>query len=205
MLCQISGMPDHAYTRSLHELSRLVHTKMMKNKKILLRNLTLASVLFTQACTSTEVITANSAPAVQSSERVPDELLMDIGILPINPNLEVADEENLKNMVIPDVRKAESRFIAYQLKDTLELTGNWGAVRVIPEPSEAVDLQLSGKILVSDGEQLKVRMQATDSAGNVWLAKVYKDIASKFSYRAPKEDPFQDLYNDIANEIGRHH
>ena len=74
-------------------------------------------------------------------------------------------------------------------------------MRVIPEHSEAVDLQLSGEILVSDGEQLKVSMRATDSTGNVWLNKVYKDTASKFSYRSPKEDPFQDLYNDIANDL----
>ena len=158
-------------------------------------------MLFTQACTSTEIVTANSTPAIQSAEQVPYELLLDIGILPLDPNLEEINEDDSKSMVIPDVRKAESRFIAYQLKDTLELTGNWGAVRVIPEPSEAVDLQLHGEILVSDGEQLKVRMGATDSAGNVWLNKEYKDVASKFSYRSPKEDPFQDLYNDIANDL----
>ncbi|MCZ6502267.1 MAG: hypothetical protein O6945_07120 [Gammaproteobacteria bacterium] len=171
----------------------------MKNP--FLKCLILTSILFTQACTSTEIITANSTPAIQSVEQVPDELLLDIGILPLNPNLEEIDEDDSKSMVVPDVRKAESRFIAYQLKDTLELTGNWGAVRVIPEPSEAVDLQLSGEILVSDAELLKVRMHATDSAGNVWLNKEYKDTASKFSYRAPKEDPFQDLYNDIANDL----
>ena len=163
--------------------------------------LILILVLFTQACTSTEIVTANSTPAIQSAEQIPYELLMDIGILPLDPNLANIDESDTKELIVPEVRKAESRFIAYQLKDTLELTGNWGAVRVIPEPSEAVDLQLSGEILVSDGEQLKVRMRATDSAGNVWLKKEYKDTASKFSYRSPKEDPFQDLYNDIANDL----
>ena len=114
----------------------------MKNP--LLKSLVLTSILFTQACTSTEVVTANSTPAIQSAEQVPYELLLGIGILPLDPNLEEIDEDDSKSMVVPDVRKAESRFIAYQLKDTLELTGNWGAVRVIPEPSEAVDLQLYG-------------------------------------------------------------
>ena len=170
-------------------------------KKPLFKSLILIPILFSQACVSTEIITANSTPAIQSAEQIPFELLIDIGILPLNPNLEKVDENDSTNLVVADVRKAESRFIAYQLKDTLELTGNWGAVRVIPEHSEAVDLQLSGEILVSDGEQLKVSMRATDSTGNVWLNKVYKDVASKFSYRSPKEDPFQDLYNDIANDL----
>ena len=174
---------------------------MNNMKKPLLKSLILIPILFSQACVSTEIVTANSTPAIQSAEQIPFELLIDIGILPLNPSLEKVDENDSKSLVVADVRKAESRFIAYQLKDTLELTGNWGAVRVIPEHSEAVDLQLSGEILVSDGEQLKVSMRATDSTGNVWLNKVYKDTASKFSYRSPKEDPFQDLYNDIANDL----
>ena len=174
---------------------------MNNMKKPLFKSLILIPILFSQACVSTEIVTANSTPAIQSAEQIPFELLIDIGILPLNPNLEKVDENDSKSLVVADVRKAESRFIAYQLKDTLELTGNWGAVRVIPEHSEAVDLQLSGEILVSDGEQLKVTMRATDSTGNVWLNRVYKDAASKFSYRSPKEDPFQDLYNDIANDL----
>lgn len=174
---------------------------MNNMKKPLFKSLILVPILFSQACVSTEIVTANSTPAIQSAEQIPFELLIDIGILPLNPNLEKVDENDSKSLVVADVRKAESRFIAYQLKDTLELTGNWGAVRVIPEHSEAVDLQLSGEILVSDGEQLKVSMRAADSKGNVWLNKVYKDVASKFSYRSPKEDPFQDLYNDIANDL----
>lgn len=160
-----------------------------------------ALVLLTQACITTEVVTANSKPAVQSTEQIPFELLMDVGILPFDPNLPEEKEDESKNVVVADVRNAESRFLAYHLKDTLELTGNWGAVRVIPERSDAVDIQLSGRILVSDGEQLKVRIQALDSTGHVWLKKDYKDIASKYSYKTPKEDPFQDLYNDIANDL----
>ena len=174
---------------------------MKKLNTTLAKYLILASILFIQACTSTEVVTANSTPAIQSMEQIPDELLMDIGISPLDPNLEKTEEANAKKMIVPDVRNAESRFIAYQLKDTLELTGNWGAVRVIPDPSDAVDLKLQGKILISDGDQLKLRMQAVDSAGNVWLKKEYGDTASKFSYRSPKEDPFQDLYNEIANDL----
>ncbi len=176
---------------------------MMKRSLLLTRILTLGTVIFAQSCTSTEIVTANSTPAIQSTVQTPQELLLDIGILPLDPNIPKQSETETENRIIPDVRKAESRFIAWHLKDTLELTGNWGAVRVIPEPSEVVDIQIKGRILVSDGEQLKVRMRATDSTGRVWLDKVYRDTASKFSYRAPKEDPFQDLYNDIANDLLR--
>ena len=104
-------------------------------------------------------------------------------------------------MIIPDVRRAESPYIAFHLKDTLELTGHWGAVRVTPNQSDAVDITVSGRILQSDGELLKVRFKVVDSKGDVWIEKTYQDQASKFSYRGPKEDPFQDLYNDFANDF----
>ncbi len=173
----------------------------MKNS--IIKYLALSLILLTQACTSTEIVTANSTPAIQSAEQIPDDLLIDIGILPLEPNIPELEEDEKKNSIVPDVRNAESRFLAYHLKDTLELTGNWGAVRVTPEASEAVDLQLVGKILLSNGEQLKIRIRATDSAGNVWINKEYRDLASKFSYELPREDPFQDLYNDIADDLLR--
>lgn len=180
-------------------MSHPARMKTMKNS--IIKYLAMALILLSQACTSTEVVTANSTPAIQSTEQIPEELLMDIGILPLAPNIPELDEDEKKNSVVPDVRNAESRFMAYHLKDTLELTGNWGAVRVTPEPSQAVDLQLEGKILLSDGEQLKIRIRASDSVGNVWINKEYRDLASKFSYELPNEDPFQDLYNDIADDL----
>jgi hypothetical protein len=172
---------------------------IIRNSKV--KYLILVFLTALQACTTTEIVTANSKPAIQSTEQTPYELLIDIGILPMNPNIPELSENESKNKVVPDVRNAESRYLAYLLKDTLELTGNWGAVRVIPEPSQAVDLQISGTIIASDGEQLRVNVIAVDSAGNVWLSKNYKDLASKFSYKLPKEDPFQDLYNDIADDL----
>jgi len=153
------------------------------------------------ACTSTQIIKANSTPAKQSTEQIPPELLLDIGIMPLDPGIPSSDEAIEKNMIVPDVRRAESQFIAYHLKDTLELTGNWGAVRVIPEPSEAVDLTITGKILLSDGERLQAKIKATDSRGRTWINDTYEDVASKYSYDRVNEDPFQDFYNDIANDL----
>ena len=152
-------------------------------------------------CTSTQVVTANSTPAIQSNEVVPYGQLMDIGIVPLDPNIPDDLAEIEKKLIVPDVRRAESSYIAFHLKDTLELTGNWGAVRVTPEPSEAVDLHIEGRILESDGEQVKLLVKVSDSSGRTWYERTYQDTASRFSYETPKEDPFQDLYNDIANDL----
>lgn len=153
-------------------------------------------------CSSTQVITANSAPAVQVQESIPDALLVDIAIQPFDPNIPSPDSGSDDRLTVSaDVRRAESRYIAAHLKDTLEQTGNWGTVRVIPTTSKASQLNLTGKILVSDGEILKVAITARDAKGRSWLNKIYDDTASRYGYQSIREDPFQDLYNNIANDL----
>lgn len=154
------------------------------------------------ACTTTQFIEANSTPVKQSSRRIPDRLLLNVGVLPFDPNIPGSEAEQQRKLINPYVRRAEAQYIAYHLKSTLELTGDWGAVRVIPESTNAVDLTIHGKILVSDGELLKAHIKAVDSQGRVWIDKDYHDSASKFSYQNNTgEDPFQDFYNRIANDL----
>lgn len=174
---------------------------MTKELKFLNGMALLLSTFLSVSCSSTEVIKANSTPTQVASIQLPPHLYMDIGILPLDPGIPSTEEAIKKKLIVPDVRRAESQFIAFHLKDTLEATGNWGAVRVTPRESEAVDLTLSGKILQSDGELLEIKFSAIDSKGSVWLEKVYRDQASKFNYGETQEDPFQDLYNDFANEL----
>ena len=161
----------------------------------------LMAVIAIPACSSTEIVRANSTPPMIAQTQPPLDLYMDIGIMPLEPGIPEGEEALENSLIIPDVRRAEARYIAYQLKDTLELTGNWGAVRVIPQFTEAVDILITGKILDSNGEELKLQVTVADSTGQVWLSRTFTDTASKYSYEAPKEDPFQDIYNDVANAI----
>ena len=159
-------------------------------------------LLLLSSCTSTEVINANAAPAYHSESEIAENLLLDVGVSPLDPNIPDSEKQIEKKNIVPDVRRAESIFIAYHLKDTLELTGNWGAVRVVPKDSSVVDIKIKGRIINSDGEMLKAKITATDSTGRVWLNKEYSDSASKLTYKNRlKEDPFQDFYNNIANDL----
>ena len=153
-------------------------------------------------CSTTEYVQANVTPAKQAQYELPVNMYMDIGIIPFDPNIPTSEKELEKQLIIPDVRRAETQFMAYHLKDTMEQTGNWGAVRVTPTPSEAVDLHITGRIENSDGELLVVTVSVIDASGKTWMSKEYKDQASRFSYEKDvRDDPFQDLYNEIANDI----
>ena len=61
------------------------------------------------ACSSTEVVRANSTPPMIAKSQQPIDLYMDIGIMPLEPGIP-EDEEALENsLIIPDVRRAEAR------------------------------------------------------------------------------------------------
>ena len=153
-------------------------------------------------CATTQVITANSKPPVQLQSVISDAARVDVMILPFAPNLASLPESDDDDIpVSAEVRRAESRYLAFHLKDTLERTGNWGIVRVVPSAARHHPLLVSGKILASDGERLAVLVTATDASGRVWLTRTYDDNASKYAYQSIKEDPFQDLYNNIANDL----
>jgi len=173
----------------------------MKNQFSIAISLLMLSISILSGCATTQVVIDNSRPATQAAEPIPFDERLDIGVLAVDSNIPADLAKIERELIVPEVRRAESSYISYQLKNTLEYTGNWGAVRVTPESSKSVDLELQGKILKSDGEKLKVLMRVTDAMGKVWFERTYEDTASRFSYKKPKEDPFQDLYNDIANDL----
>lgn len=155
-------------------------------------------------CVSTTVVDVTTKPAIKAVEQIPEEQLMDIGITLFDPNVPSDAEKAKKEFIKQEVRNAEAAFIPYMLRKTLEDTENWGAVRIIPRPTEAVDLVVGGMILQSNGEVLKLHVKAKDTTGRVWLDKKYTDVASGMSYQEEvtgDEEPFQDLYNNVANDL----
>lgn len=157
------------------------------------------------SCATTEIVTTTSEPAMVAQVPIEDALRLDVMILPFDPNLERIEAIESDIPVSAEVRRAESRYQAYHLKETLEQTGNWGVVRVIPSPTNFQPLLVQAKILASDGENLRLFVKATDAAGSVWINKEYSDSASKYAYQSVREDPFQDIYNQVANDLLKAH
>ena len=131
---------------------------------------------------------------------IPFEELLDIGIMLFDPN--VPEKEN--PMIFPEIRKAEARYMPYHLKKTLESTGHWGGVWVLPERSKAIDLIVVGRIEKSDGLDVELKIGVWDIVGTQWVNKTYKSNIAKSSYskrRDITEDPYQNIFNKIANDL----
>ncbi|NRA84956.1 MAG: hypothetical protein HRU22_14655, partial [Gammaproteobacteria bacterium] len=105
----------------------------------------------------------------------------------------------------PEIRIAESSYFPYLLMETIASSSAWGAVRVVPQQYESVDVLVDGKIIVSDGEALIISISVTDALGNHWFTKQYSHVASRYSYQGRRQrldsEPFQTIYNQIAKDL----
>ena len=174
----------------------MLHLLNMKPAFSLLTLLLLATV----SCTSSKTIQYENVPIQRAQIELTEEQLLDVGILIFDPNLPEEDQE----FIFPEIRKAEARYIPYHLKTTLEDTGFWGGVWVLPEKSEAMDLIVGGRIEVSNGLKVAVRIGVWDITGREWMNKVYETTVSRSAYsqqRDYSQDPYQSFYNKIANDL----
>lgn len=137
---------------------------------------------------------------------LPESDLLDVGIETFDPGVEGAEVDEEEG-ISPEIRKSEARYIPVHLKNTMQRTGHWGAVRVIPTRTEATDVLVTGKILKSDGETFELAVDAYDATGRHWFSHVYESEKESDEYarhRRGEDDPFQDLYNAIANDLAKH-
>ena len=132
----------------------------------------------TISCTHSKTITYENIPLQRAQIELTEEQLLDVGILIFDPNI----PEKEQQLIFPEIRKAEARYIPYHLKTTLENTGFWGGVWVIPERSEAMDLIVGGRIEVSNGLKVAVRIGVWDVTGKEWFNKVYETTVAKSAY-----------------------
>ena len=162
-----------------------------------------AFIFMLNGCATYNAHEVGPTSILQAQEEIPEEELLDVGIA-VFESQELTEEKAKEEGTHPDIRKAERHFIPYHLKNTLQQTSHWGAVRVMPVETPDVDLLLRGEILESNGEHLILSVEVIDAAGRIWFKKAYEEKAKQSFYKdnVPGEkDAFQDLYNAIANDM----
>lgn len=165
----------------------------------------LALVLASTGCVVSETRPVEYTPAKTAQVEVPVEQRLAITIVELDPGLPESEEAAEEKIGVPaDVRRAESRYIAFHMKETLEQTAQWGPVRVVPADRNGSELTMTGEILHSDGEKLALDIRVTDASGRVWLDRKFESRADSGTYsdgEVMNRDPFQNVYNDVANAL----
>jgi hypothetical protein len=161
-------------------------------------------------CSSTEVLVAHSVSLVSPSEPIPEERLLDVGVVVFDAGVPEGEidkdllEELIRDGTFVQIRRTEALYMAVLLRDTLQKSEQWGAVWVTPEETRAADLNVKGKILHSDGDVVELHVDAVDATGRVWLNKDYDMATAAGAFnrqRYPDLDPYQDVFNSIANDL----
>lgn len=155
------------------------------------------------ACSTTSVKSTEFVPIVQGEVPMDEDLLMDVGVRVFDPGVDEIDEDDL-DRTNTEIRRAESRYAPYLMAETLQRSGNWGVVRVLPAKHTTMDVYIDGQILLSNGEGMIIHVTVTDSTGAVWYSREYEEHISQYNYdqtQRQSHDPFQVIYNNIANDL----
>ena len=168
-----------------------------------------AATLVATGCVVKETRPLPLLQATQATTEIPAAQLLDVGVHIFNPGIpkEVEEDPDLadKTRIYPEIRRAEARYFAMELRDTLEGTGHWGTARVVPESVKSFDLTVDGRIIESSGVRLRVAVTVTDATGRVWIdGKEYEGRADTRAYKDGYDagrDPFENVYVAIADDL----
>jgi hypothetical protein len=142
--------------------------------------------------------------AEKATTEVAEDELLDVGVRLFDPNVPQEAAEQEKKRVFPEVRNAESRYVPVLIRDTLEATGQWGQVRVLPRDGTGMEVFVDGRILASDGRRIALDIVVTDAAGRTWFSRTYEGEADTRAYKdvvSKPRDPFENVYNTFANDL----
>jgi len=115
--------------------------------------------------------------------------------------------------VWPELRRAESMYMAVQLRDVLAKSGTYGAVRITPDLTSSSDLYIKSKIVKSNGEDVAIQVKVIDSTGKTWISKKYSHRVKPITFNNPRNkdskgalklDPYGVIYNKIASDIAKY-
>lgn len=168
-------------------------------------------ISFLASCASTSNIgpqyqsnTSNSAKsAIVNTEP------FDVAISLFDPGISNQDSYG-EDGVWPELRRAESMFMAVQLRDTLARTGRYGAVRVTPDQSSSADVYVTAQIKKSNGEDIALQVKVSDSTGKRWISRKYTHRVKPIAFNNPRNkdsngklkiDPYKDIYDQISVDM----
>ena len=163
----------------------------------------LLSGVLSGCATSYNARDVEATPIQIAQQEIPEAELLDVGIV-VFESAELTDDEIQDKGTNNDIRQSEAHFIPCHLRNTLQRSAQWGAVRVAPEENASHEVQLTGEILESNGQELVLKIRVTDASGHQWYEETYRQEAEGAAYKDNipwEQDAYQDLYNTIANDL----
>jgi hypothetical protein len=145
--------------------------------------------------------TATEWSELETEQQRPDTQLLDVGVVQFIPPEDTGDAVAADEATIG---RAEARYMPVMLQYSLQQSGNWGSVNVLPQIDASWDVNVTGRILESSPHTLRLEITVTDASGREWYSQRYSEYVGDNVYGDTSlgvNDPFQGLYNRIANDL----
>lgn len=185
-----------------------MHHALSKNRSIHQIN---GQLLILFAAFSSSLTNAFAAPQSPDSEREKSAILVassERGVVTLTSDLDIgitiSSDIPLQSGTAMEgaFRETEAQLLGAKQRRVFENAGQWGVVRLYPQPSLIPQLMLDMVVLQSDGRQLRVHAMLTGVHGDTLLSDTYLDYASSEGVlAADNEDPFTDLFHRIHNDV----
>ena len=151
---------------------------------------------------------AAAAPEPEDNATVASDMrdvaALDVSITVFDPGVPADQSLHRDLQVFPLIREIEAKLLPFVLRESLANTGEWGAVRVVPQLDVAAELLMSGTIVRSDGITLELQIRVVDASGRIWLDKLFAGVVSDDYAQHDNESGVsghQKLYNDIEQDL----
>ncbi|MGB3210554.1 MAG: hypothetical protein WBB19_07620 [Desulforhopalus sp.] len=138
------------------------------------------------------------------NEQVVSHPQLDVIIPVFDPGLPEDQDDYDDENIWPELRRAEANRFAYKLKEKLEATGQFGAIRVTPDKTATGEVYILGRIEESNGEEVKVEIEVVDISGRRWLDEYFEhEVSESFheNLRNEGKDPYDPLFEEAAAAI----
>ena len=129
---------------------------------------------------------------------------LDVIVPVFDPGLSEEAAQHKVEGIWPELRRAEANRFAYMLKKALDDTKAFGAVRVTPDKTATGDVYVLGKILESNGEDVKIEIQVYDITNRLWFTRNFShevNVGFHKDVRNKGLDPYAPVFEKAANRV----
>lgn len=139
-----------------------------------------------------------------SQNKATENVKLDVIIPVFDPGIPEDEDIMKEERIWPELRRTESVRFALLLKEELEKTGEFGAVRIAPTTEATGDLYVVGKIIESNGKDIEFDVSVYDITGNEWYSEDYEhEVSERFhdNIRNKGKDPYQPAFEEAATDL----
>lgn len=123
----------------------------------------------------------------------------------LDPGIPESTQLQEEKGIWPELRKAEAVRCAFKLKQWMHRYNQFDSIVVAADSSVSADIYLIGRIVESDSETMRIAYQVVDARGVAWTEERTKrhrvEIGWHERYGSTDRDPFDPLYNKIAEDV----